>query len=115
MGDRARYAPTVNQRVAAVVLLLGLATSHCGGKEPPAPSALTGVITQIAAGGGGEVTGFDLTTAGESHKILIDPGRDYGFDLSHLYEHESTGDPVRVRLEERDEALYALRIDDALT
>jgi hypothetical protein len=59
------------------------------------------------------VTGFDLDAAGESYQILIDPARDYGFDLAHLREHQSTGDPVRVRLQQREEALYALRIDDA--
>jgi hypothetical protein len=45
--------------------------------------------------------------------IRIDPSRDYGFDLTHLNEHQSTGDPVRVRLRQRDEGLYALQIDDA--
>lgn len=100
----------------AVVLLVGVAASGCGKETPPtppAPTALTGVITEIMAGDGGQVTGFDLNAAGESYEILIDPGRDYGFDLNHLREHESTGDPVRVRLRQRDEALYALRIDDA--
>jgi hypothetical protein len=59
------------------------------------------------------VTSFELAAAGESYEILIDGDRDYGFDLTHLYEHQTSGDPVRVRLRERDEALYALRIDDA--
>jgi hypothetical protein len=85
----------------------------CSKETPPPPTALTGVITQIAAGAGDEVTGFDLEAAGKSYNILIDPGRDYGFDLNHLYEHESTGDPVRVRLRAEDKTLYALRIDDA--
>ncbi|HZA26890.1 MAG TPA: hypothetical protein VE915_04465 [Actinomycetota bacterium] len=103
----------MQRRVVALALLLGLGSGACAGEETAPPSVLTGVITEIAASNDGEVTGFDLEAAGESYVILIDPGRDYGFDLNHLYEHETSGDPVRVRLRERDEALYALRIDDA--
>ena len=96
-----------------VGLLAAVVAAGCGKEPPSAPETLTGVITEIAAGDDGEITRFDLDAAGGSYAILIDPGRDYGFDLNHLREHESTGDPVRVRLRERDEALYALRIDDA--
>jgi hypothetical protein len=98
------------------LLFLVLVASACGQKEetaPPAPARLTGVITDIASGAGGEITGFDLDAAGMSYNILIEPDRDYGFELDHLYEHESTGDPVRVRLRSENEALYALQIDDA--
>jgi hypothetical protein len=93
--------------------LIGAGTA-CSKKEtPPPPTALTGVITRIAPGAAGDITGFDLEAGGKSYNILIEPGRDYGFDLNHLYEHESKGDPVRVRLRAEDETLYALRIDDA--
>lgn len=102
------------RRGAVVVgLLVAVVSAGCGKETPPAPETLTGVITEIAAGDDGEITRFDLNAAGESYSILIDPGRDYGFDLNHLREHQTEGDPVRVRLRERDEALYALRIDDA--
>jgi hypothetical protein len=43
----------------------------------------------------------------------IAPDVDYGFALGHLHEHESTGDPVRCVLEEREGRLYALEILDA--
>lgn len=97
----------------AVGLLVALVASGCGQEAPPPPAALIGVITEITAEDGGEVTGFDLDAGEESYEILIDPARDYGFDLSHLYEHQTTEDPVRVQLQQREEALYALRIDDA--
>jgi hypothetical protein len=112
MGVGPGYASPMPWKALTLVLLLGLSTSGCGGEEPASPSVLTGVITEVAASGE-KVTGFDLDAGGEAYEILIDPGRDYGFDLNHLYEHQSTGDPVRVRLRERDESLYALRIDDA--
>lgn len=103
------------RRLAVISLVAGLIAGTACSKEktPPPPAALTGVISQIGAEAGGEVTGFDLEAGGKSYNILIDPGRDYGFDLNHLYEHESTGDPVRVRLRAENETLYALQIDDA--
>jgi hypothetical protein len=103
------------RQLTAICLVAGLigAGVACSKESPPPPTALTGVITQIAAGAAGEVTGFDLEAGEKSYNILIDPGRDYGFDLNHLYEHERLGDPVRVRLRAEDETLYALRIDDA--
>lgn len=97
----------------AVGLLVALGVSACGKEAPAPPTVLTGVITEVAAGASGKVTGFELDASGESYEILIDPARDYGFDLTHLNEHQSTGGPVRVRLQQRDAALYALRIDDA--
>lgn len=99
--------------LVALGLLVALVVPGCGQKEPPPPTALTGVITEISAGTGGEVTGFELGAVGKAYRILIDRDRDYGFDLTHLYEHQTTGDPVRVRLQQRGDALYALRIDDA--
>lgn len=112
MGVGRGTLPPMRWDWGAVGVLVALVVSGCAKEAPPPPSALTGVITEIAAGGDGEVTGFDLDAGGESHEILVDPARDYGFDLAHLYEHQSTGDPVRVRLQQRDAALYALRIDD---
>lgn len=113
MGVGPGYAFPMRWGAMAVGLLVALSVSGCGKEAPPPPAVLTGVITDITAEGSGEVTGFDLDAAGESYEILIDPARDYGFDLTHLYEHQTTGDPVRVRLQQREEALYALRIDDA--
>jgi len=100
------------RRTLALGLLVGLSAAGCAGDEPASPSVLTGVITEVAATGE-NVTGFDLDVAGEAYEIRIDPGRDYGFDLTHLFEHQTTGDPVQVRLQQREEALYALRIEDA--
>jgi hypothetical protein len=98
--------------IVALALLLGVGSTACGREAPAGPSVVTGVITDVAATGG-QVTSFDLDAEGESYRIQIDPGRDYGFDLTHLNEHQSTGDPVWVRLRRQGEGLYALRIDDA--
>ncbi len=62
---------------------------------------------------GGDIRAFTLRADGETYEILIAEEIDYGFDLEHLGEHRRAGDPVRVRLEERDDGLYALEIADA--
>ena len=63
---------------------------------------------------GGEVTSFTVRTDDDTTYRLATP-RDvaYGFDLDHLDEHRTTGDPVRCAVEERDGRLVATAIDDA--
>lgn len=101
-------------RPALVVILLVSAMSACGGETAPerAPSELTGVIMQVDQTGN-EITAFTLEAGGDRYTIFIAEDVDYGFDLHHLEEHRMTGDPVRCKLEERGERLYALEILDA--
>jgi hypothetical protein len=99
------------------LLALVVIAAACGGAGDGTttvamPSTLTGVIVEID-GFGGDVEAFVLDAGGEEYEIRIAPDVDYGFDLSHLYVHQSDGLPVRCALETRDGALYALRIDDA--
>jgi hypothetical protein len=97
--------------VCAVLLVLAAA---CGTPEPAdAPDRATGLITSIGRGDDGSIESFTVRDGGESYRVLIDPGRDYGFDLEHLKEHRSTDWPVDVRLEQRGDELYALEILDA--
>ncbi len=100
-------------RAPAVLLLVGalLIGAGCGGGEP-APSALTGTIVAID-GEGSDIRSFTLRSEGEDYEVFIAPDVGYGFDLAHLHDHETAGDPVRCRLEKRDDRLYALSIDDA--
>jgi hypothetical protein len=102
-------------RVALVALVL---LASCGSERAPGPPAMSppsqvrGVITDVRMDGDA-VTRFVVEGASGRHEILIDPQRDYGFDLRHLEEHRATGDPVLVELENRDGALYAVSIVDA--
>lgn len=102
-----------------LLALLVLSLAGCGGEDPVPVSArtVTGVVIEVVTGSHdgvpNQVTGLVVETDAETIDILIDPGIDYGFDLHHLSEHESTGDPVRVKIEDRGGILYALRIDDA--
>ncbi|MDQ3915542.1 MAG: hypothetical protein M3323_09495 [Actinomycetota bacterium] len=90
-----------------------------GGDDEPAaqeqevPSEVTGVLLDVDSEGVADVTSFTLKDGDETYEIFIADDVDYGFPLGHLSEHLSTGDPVRVPLEERDGKLYALSIDDA--
>ncbi len=96
-----------------------LVFAACGGTDDgttttmaAAPKTVTGVIVEID-GFGGDVEAFVLDAGGEEYEIRVAPEVDYGYDLSHLYLHESDGLPVRCSLETRNGELYALRIDDA--
>ncbi len=86
-------------------------SAACGSGEPP-PSELTGAIVAID-GEGSDIRSFRLASEGEEYEIFVAPDVDYGFDLGHLNEHLTTGDPVTVPLEVRGDKLYALSIDDA--
>ena len=102
---------------AAVILFLVLPMAGaCGGSgdaaDPPPPEA-TGLITEVREDGG-KVTSFKLESLSGTYEVRIAEDVDYGFDLRHLHEHERDREPVRCRLEQRDDGnVYALRIDDA--
>lgn len=98
-------------RLVLVVLAL-LALTGCSGDEA-APAEVVGVIVSVQDEPNGEVESFELDSEGKAYTIYIAPDVDYGFALGHLHEHQSTGDPVRCVLEEREDRLYALEILDA--
>lgn len=115
------------RKTIAVLLLacLALLGAACGGDEAEEPSGgeavasedapdeVTGVVLDVESEGVGEVTSFTLKEDDETYEIFIAEDVEYGFNLGHLSEHLTSGDPVRVPLEERDGKLYALSIDDA--
>lgn len=90
--------------------MLGACSS--GSSAPPDP--VTGVVVDITEGEGfGAVESFELRSEGETYEILIDQSREYGFPLGHLNDHLQGADPVRVDIEEKDGAIYAVTIEDA--
>lgn len=104
--------------VVVVLMALSLGTAGCGGAAdeipppPPPPDRLVGEIIEVREEEG-RVSDFTLEAEGDRWEIRIAQDVDYGFDLTHLYEHRDTGEPVDVLLEEREGNLVALRIDDA--
>lgn len=94
----------------AAVLLLGACAGDSGCVDA---GRCTGVVTDIESAGIGEVSSFTLKSGDETVEVLIDPDKEYGFDLGHLHEHLASSEPVIVELEERDGERYALSIEDA--
>lgn len=106
----------MQMRVAvAVVLILGSIVAACGDDEPDpgAPEVVSGVILEIDSEGLGEVNSFKVKDGDDTYTILIDPEREYPFNLGHLHEHLQNAEPVVVELEDRDGSLYAVTIEDA--
>ena len=95
-----------------VLTLACAALAACGGEESRPPAELVGAIVEVQSDNG-SVVSFTLDAGGEIHTIYIAEDVNYGFDLRHLHEHRTTGEPVRCTLEERGERLYALEIADA--
>jgi hypothetical protein len=76
--------------------------------------SITGLITSIERGDGGTITAFEVETEeGDRYRILIGPGRDYGFDLEHLVIHRDQALPVLVRSQNRGGEAVAVEILDA--
>ncbi len=93
---------------------IALSLSGCSSEAPPAPDEVTGLIVTMTPEslGGETVESFVLEEGDETYEIEIDPDRDYGFDLGHLYEHHTDALPVKVELEDRDGTLVATAIED---
>ena len=81
--------------------------------DPAAPSTVTGVVIEVSSEGLGRVQSLVVKDGDTTYDILIDPKVDYEFSLDHLHEHRATGDPVVVRIDERNGDLYARSIKDA--
>ena len=98
-----------------LLALLLVVAGTCGSPDHPHPGRdqLTGPITEIARGDNGAIESFTLREGHHSYEIRIERGRNYGFDLQHLEEHRVAKWPGQVRLEARDDALWALEILDA--
>ena len=70
------------------------------------------MVVDVQSEGLDNVTSFEVRSEGENYEIFIDPEIDYGFRLGHLQAHRVSGDPVLVKLDDRDGKLFALSIED---
>ena len=109
--------PPRNRLLVVAFVLLNAA---CGGDDssgraagPDAPDQVRGPVISVDSQGLGKVRSFDVKNGDRIYEVRIDPSVDYGFPLDHLNEHRISGDPVIVRVEEREGELYALSIEDA--
>lgn len=91
----------------------GEGPQHSDDSTPQAPQVLTGVIVGVDSAGLGDIRSFELKKGDETWLIFIDPQVDYGFDVGHLSEHLSSGQPVTVEIDARAGKLFASSIGDA--
>ena len=98
-------------RLAAGFFALLIFVSCSSGGEAQPEGTLEGTVGEVTVEEN-LVTSFELETEDETVTIGIDPERDYGFDLFHLEEHASTGDPVIVETETEGDDLVAVTIED---
>lgn len=98
----------------AALLLVGCSEPPMlvGRSPEPPPTQVTGLITETIYDGE-QMTSFVVESREGSFEILIDPEREYGFNLKHLDLHRKEELPVQVPLESRDGALYAVDVLDA--
>jgi hypothetical protein len=107
------YNALMRTILLAALLLLGACAEPTINDGPaPPPDQVTGLITQIEFEGD-RLTNFVIEARGATYDILIDPERDYGFNLKHLEVHRADELPVLVELESRGGDLYAVSILDA--
>jgi hypothetical protein len=101
--------------VAATLALSGGVS--CGGSggdggDDGTPTEIVGVITEISRSGG-TIDAITIRSERETQRVELDPTIEYGFDLEHLEEHRTTGDPVRCTVVLRGADLVATMILDA--
>jgi hypothetical protein len=89
-----------------------LVLASCSASDEAMPRRITGPVTEVRIEAG-EVTRFTVVRGAREYPVLIDSGVDYGFDLTHLGEHRTSGDPVAVELVWRGGDAYATSILDA--
>ncbi|GEM_PF-983331 len=77
-----------------VVVVIGLVVLSCSQTSGTARGMIVSVEGTID-----EVTAFSMLVEGEELEFVTVEGADYGFPLSHLREHQRTGDPVLVEWE----------------
>jgi hypothetical protein len=70
-----------------------------------------GVITSVE-GTIDDISAFTLLADGAEIRFATSDDADYGFPLSHLREHQRTGDPVFVEWEMVGTVRYALSVID---
>ena len=111
--SQVRFRLAIGLIIATPLMLF----AGCGGDDGEtggeAPSEITGVVTAVESSSLTEVESFTVKTDDDTYTVLIDTDTDLGFPPAHLNEHRVSGDPVHVKLDERDGDLYALSVEDA--
>jgi hypothetical protein len=88
-------------------MVITLAIIACDQSSGTARGLVTSVVGDLQ-----DVTSFVVLVEGEQLEFTPSPEGDYDFPLSHLREHQRTGEPVLVGWEMVDSVRYALSLAD---
>lgn len=91
----------------AITLALGTLLVAC----TQSSGTVRGIVTSVE-GGIDQVTGFTVLVEGSELEFVPSEDGDYDFPLSHLREHQRTGEPVLVGWELVGSVRYALSLAD---
>jgi hypothetical protein len=105
VGASRVHASGILRSVAVVVMTLGLVA--CNQTEGTARGLVTSVEGSLE-----DVTSFVVLVEGSELEFTPSADGDYDFPLSHLREHQRTGEPVLVGWEIVGSVRYALRLAD---
>ncbi len=105
MGASRVHASGVLRTIAVVVMTLGLVA--CNQTEGTARGVVTSVDGSLE-----DVTSFEVLVEGSEFEFTPTAEGDYDFPLSHLREHQRTGEPVLVGWEIVGSVRYALSLAD---
>ena len=105
MGASRVDTPGILRSVAVIVMTLGLVACN------QTSGTARGVVTSVD-GSLEDVTSFVVLVEGSELEFLPSADGDYDFPLSHLREHQRTGEPVLVGWEIVGSVRYALSLAD---
>ncbi len=105
MGASRVHASGILKSIAVVVVTLGLVA--CNQTDGTARGVVTSVDGSLE-----DVTSFAVLVEGSELEFIPTADGDYDFPLSHLREHQRTGEPVLVGWEMVGSVRYALSLAD---
>ena len=105
MGASRVHPSGILKSIVVVVMTLGLVA--CNQTEGTARGVVTSVDGSLE-----DVTSFEVLVEGSELEFLPTADGDYDFPLSHLREHQRTGEPVLIGWEIVGSVRYALSLAD---
>ena len=105
MGESRVHTPGVLRIIAIIVMTVGLIACN------QTSGTARGVVTSVD-GSLEDVTSFVVLVEGSELEFLPAASGEYDFPLSHLREHQRTGEPVLVGWELVGSVRYALSLAD---
>ena len=104
MGEKSIFSARVLIWMAAVIAVVVAGCAQTSGTVRGVVSSVEGPLTEVAA--------FTILAEGAETRYVPSVEGEYAFPLSHLREHQRSGETVVVVWEERESVRYALIVGD---